>query len=376
MREGGIVVREEGPSHRTLWSEDSPGDVIEGLRGVIADGLVKEREALLQDRAAVDEAHIARLRRAAAAAVEAELAAKSENVQLKAELAQAYQALANRRMAAAVEGQERTRSENEQLRSSYQTLSQKYEEQGASLEALAAQQKEQLAAHQAATERLAEKASAFTALSERLDAKTSSYATLAAKLHEKTSSFTALSERLAEKTSSYTTLSDNFDQQTVNFDKQTARLDLDLVVPRLLRFATRRPATSHLEKCWTHWTGLARKGIFYSVRAASIQNKLAWKRAMVSMLRISSDAPSMTLRASILAWHHFTTAADTRRAFAGLQRYCAAERRVRRIGERLKVRGAAVLGRSTLAAWHSGDGEAGCRAAGWDGTECFRRVAG
>lgn len=81
-------MREEGPSHRTLWSEDSPGDVIEGLRGVIADGLVKEREALLQDRAAVDEAHIARLRRAAAAAVEAELAAKSENVQLKAELAQ------------------------------------------------------------------------------------------------------------------------------------------------------------------------------------------------------------------------------------------------------------------------------------------------
>ena len=278
-----------GPAHHTVWPDDSPGDVIEGLRGVIAGGLVKEREALLQDKAAADEAYIAKLRRAAAAAVEAELAAKNDNVHLKAELAQvlpasnrlvpvvllienhprgvddlslvqvreAYQALANRRTSAAVEGQKQTRSENEQLRSSYRTLSQKYEE-------LADQLKEHQAAHQAATE--------------QLDAKTSSCTTLSERLDEKTLSCSALTERLDAKSSALTTLSENFDKQTVRFDKQAARLDLDVVVPRLLRFATRRPATSQLEKCWAHWTGLARKGIFYSVRAASIQSKLAWKR--------------------------------------------------------------------------------------------------
>ena len=48
---GGEMVR-GGPAHHTVWADDSPGDVIDGLRSVIAGGLVKEREALLQDKAA------------------------------------------------------------------------------------------------------------------------------------------------------------------------------------------------------------------------------------------------------------------------------------------------------------------------------------
>ena len=68
----------------------------------------------------------------------------------------AHQALLEQRSAAAIEGQERVLADNEQLRSSYRTLSLKYEEQASAHDALLRKLDEQMAALQALENNLEE----------------------------------------------------------------------------------------------------------------------------------------------------------------------------------------------------------------------------
>ena len=63
---------------------------MELLKNAIVDGLEKEREALHQERYFADEMNIAKLRRTAAASVEAENAATKENAYLKDEIARVW----------------------------------------------------------------------------------------------------------------------------------------------------------------------------------------------------------------------------------------------------------------------------------------------
>jgi hypothetical protein len=197
----------------------------------------------------------------------------------------AHQALLEQRSAAAIEGQERVLADNEQLRSSYRTLSLKYEEQASAHDALLRKLDEQMAALQALENNLEEQR--------------------------------ALNRTLA---------------QTIQ--RQSSRVEA--MVPRVLRFAARHPPRAVLDCGWAAWRHRARQGALRRSRAATLRREslarlqstafATWEDgvfpralrriALARLLQLKAGVPAVALRTALRAWWRATGDVKQQRGLA------------------------------------------------------------